>query len=212
MFCFVTFCIRCLITTECVYRCPHQLFLLVSWNTTWRPSQWYVNFIKVIWFNNYNFIHCTSLWSSMWWCNCWLRTISFSLSSFSCTTFFPFSTLLFPCFSSYSIFSYTFYSFLHLFTPPPFPPHNLIPSFLHPSSTSSPHTLVAHFSISPLAGLVLIVIVKDVLVFLPLAFPQDEKHSFSDLPSIDSSDFCCTRHEIQSKVWRTAVHCIHNIT
>jgi len=24
-----------------------------------------------------------------------------------------------------------------------------------------------------------------------------EKHSFSDLPSIDSSDFCCTRHEIQ---------------
>ncbi|XP_020623463.1 protease 2-like isoform X1 [Orbicella faveolata] len=26
-----------------------------------------------------------------------------------------------------------------------------------------------------------------------------EKHSFSDLPSIDSSDFCCTRHEIQSK-------------
>ena len=47
------------------------------------------------------------------------------------------SPLFFPCFSSYSIFSYTFYLFLHLFTPPPFPPHNLIPSFLHPSSTST---------------------------------------------------------------------------
>ncbi|KAJ7390784.1 hypothetical protein OS493_022342 [Desmophyllum pertusum] len=26
-----------------------------------------------------------------------------------------------------------------------------------------------------------------------------DKHSFSDLPSFDSSEFCCTRHEIQSK-------------
>ena len=77
--------------------------------------------------------------------------------------------------------------------------HTLLKTFFTPFLPQHAFPCCSFWATIPL---IIVSSFRSTSIILTLVFtsPQVEKHSFSVLPYFDSSDFCCTRLEIQSKV------------